>query len=349
LPRQRAIAGEADLVEEVARINGFDAIPSVSLPRMTSLPGVALTPTQKRAQNVKRFLAQRGLNEAVTFSFMPSKLAKLFSPEKAPVLLANPISADLDAMRPSILGTLLEAAGRNASRGFGDLSLFEVGPVFTGAAPQDQFLVAAGIRVGKTPRHWRERQRPFDAYDAKADALALLGANAVPIDNLQVTSDAPGYFHPGQSAQLRLGNNVLARFGAIHPRVLGALDIAGSAAGFEIFLDRLPQPRQKGTARPLLDAAPFQPIERDFAFVVDAAMPAEKLVKAARGADKDLIVAIGLFDVFMGESVGAGKKSIALSVTLQPRARTLTDAEIEAVSARIVSAVNKATGAELRK
>jgi len=350
-PSWRAyVEGEADLVEEVLRVNGFDAIAAVSMPRDGALPRVAVTPGQKRVQQAKRILATRGLEEAVTFSFMPGTVASLFAGGNALIPLANPISADLDVMRPSILGNLLQAAGRNQARGIADAALYEVGPTYANDTAKGQLTVAAGIRIGDAaPRHWSGKPRGVDAFDAKGDAMALLGALGAPVENLQATADAPAYFHPGRSASLRLGPNVLAQFGELHPKVTKALDLKGSAVAFEIFLDRVPMPRAKGTGRPLLDASPFQPVARDFAFVVSRDVSAEKLIKAAKGADKALITEVSVFDVFEGGSMGEGKKSIALAVTLQPREKTLTDAEIEGVSAKIVSAVNKATGGELRK
>lgn len=350
VPSFRAdVEGEADIVEEVMRVHGFDHIPATSMPRMNALPNVAVTLGQKRVQQAKRLLAVRGLNETVTFSFMPSQVAAMFAGNNALVPLANPISADLDVMRPSILGNLLMAAARNAARGFSDLAIFEIGPTYLGEAAKDQILAATGIRVGSTPRHWQVKQRPLDAFDAKADAVALLAAFGVPVENLQIEALAPSHYHPGQSAVLRLGPTILAQFGTIHPKVLQALDVKGPAVGFEVFLERLPSPRGKGTARPLLNASAFQPLERDFAFIVDATVAAEKLVKAAKSADKVLVTEVKLFDIFAGGSLPDGKKSVALSVVLQPREKTLTDAEIEAVSAKIVAAVNKATGGELRK
>jgi phenylalanyl-tRNA synthetase beta chain len=344
------VEGEADLVEEVLRVNGFDAIPAVSMPRVGALPPTAVTAGQRRVQQAKRLLATRGLDEAVTFSFMPGKVAALFAGDNALIPLANPISADLDVMRPSILGNLLMAAGRNAARGIAEAAVYEVGPSYANDTPKGQLAVAAGIRTGDfAARHWSGKPRPVDAFDAKGDAVALLSALGAPVENLQATADAPGYYHPGRSASLRLGPNVLAQFGEIHPKVMKALDLKGPAVAFEIFLDRVPMPRSKGTNRPLLDASAFQPLARDFAFVVTSDVAAEKLVKAAKGADKALITEVAIFDVFEGGSLGEGKKSIALSVTLQPREKTLADAEIEAVSAKIVAAVNKATGGELRK
>ena len=353
-PSWRAdVEGEADIVEEVLRINGFDNIPVVSMPKLSALPYPAITPQQRRVPMAKRLLATRGLLEAVTFSFMPSAIAKLFQPKgtNAPlVMLANPISADLDAMRPSILGNLLMAAARNAARGFADVGLFEVGPTYLDETEKGQILCAAGVRVGLArPRHWEGKPRGADAFDAKADALALLQTFGAPVENLQVVAEAAPYYHPGRSAVLRLGPTILAQFGELHPNVLKACDLKGPAVGFEIYLERLPTPRSKGSARPLLNAAPFQPLERDFAFLVDASVPADKLTKAARSADKALITDAKVFDLFQGGSLPEGKKSIAFSVTIQPRERTLTDQEIEALSAKVVAAVNKATGGELRK
>ncbi|TXH37475.1 MAG: phenylalanine--tRNA ligase subunit beta [Rhodospirillaceae bacterium] len=350
VPSWRAdVDGEADLVEEVLRVNDFDNIPVVSMPRTTALPQPSVTPAQRRVLLTKRLLAGRGLTEAVTFSFMASGIAELFRTAAKLVLLDNPISSDLDAMRPSILGNLLQAAGRNAARGIGDAALFEVGPTYHDEAEKGQVLAATGIRSGYArPRHWEAKPRAVDAFDAKADALAILSTFGVPVDNLQILPEAPGYFHPGRSAVLRLGPTVLGQFGELHPKVLKALDLKGPAVGFEVFLDRLPLPRSKGTARPLLNASPFQPVERDFAFVVDAKVPADKLIKAAKGADKALITDVKLFDVFSGGALGTDQKSIALSVTLQPKDKTLTDQEIEAAAAKVVAAVNKATGGTLR-
>jgi phenylalanyl-tRNA synthetase beta chain len=350
-PSWRAdVEGEADLVEEVVRVWGYDRVTPVSLPRTAAVPAPATTPAQRRAVHAKRLLAARGLMEAVTFSFMRRDWAALFGGGAPALALVNPISTDLDQMRPSILPNLLAAAGRNAARGHGDVALFEVGPRYDGVRPEDQRLTAAALRAGQMmPRHWAQPQRLVDVFDAKADALALLTALGAPVENLQTTADAPAWFHPGRSGVLRLGATVLASFGELHPRVLAALDAKGPAAGFEADIDRIPRPRAKpGPGRPLLKVSPFQPIERDFAFVVAAATPAEKLVRAAKGADKALITDVAVFDQFEGAAVGEGRKSIALAVTLQPTERTLTEAEIEAVAAKIVAAVNKATGGTLR-
>jgi phenylalanyl-tRNA synthetase beta chain len=281
---------------------------------------------------------------------MPAELARLFGGGAPALALANPISADLDQMRPSLLPNLLTAAGRNAAYGNADIALFEVGPRYEGDRPEDQRLSAAVLRVGQSgPRHWAGGARPVDVFDAKADALALLSAVGAPVDNLQTTGDAPAWFHSGRSGVLRLGATVLAAFGELHPRILRRLDIRGPAVGFESDLDRIAQPRTRpGAARPPLKASAFQALERDFAFVVAADVPAEKLVRAAKSADRALIAGVSVFDQFAGPALGPGRKSIAISVVLQPTDRTLTEREIEAVAAKIIAAVHKATGGTLR-
>jgi len=344
------IEGEADLVEEVLRIEGFDAIEPVSMPHLGATTAAAVDERQKAASRVKRALAARGLSEAVTWSFMDSRVAGLFGFQSQALRLVNPISSDLDVMRPSALANLIQAAGRNVDRGLANPGLFEVGPVYRDATEKGQLRVAAIVRQGATgPRHWAASPRPVDAFDAKADALGVLEAAGAPAANVQVTTDAPDWFHPGQSGVLRLGANVLAHFGEIHPAVLEALDVAGPLAAAEVFLDAVPLPKKKaGSARPRLDLSAFQPVSRDFAFVVDAAEPADKLVRAAIGGDKALVSAVSVFDVYQGAGVPEGKKSIAIQVTLQPRERTLTDEEIEAVAKKIVANVEKQTGATLR-
>ncbi len=344
------IDGEACLVEEILRVNGFDNIPVVPLDRDSALPEQILTVGQRREGFARKVLAGRSMMEAVTWSFMHDEQAKLFGSVPDSLRLDNPISADLSVMRPSILPNLLAAAGRNADRGYGDAGLFEVGPAWRDDTPEGEDVLAAGVRTGRSgPRHWAETPRSVDAFDAKADAMAVLAACGAPVDNLQVSRDAPAWYHPGRSGALRLGPNVLAWFGEIHPRVLKAMDVKGPAAGFEIFIHKVPQPRAKGgKTRPLLRPSPFQPLGRDFAFVVDAEVPADSLIRAARGADKSLIADVRLFDVYEGEGVGEGRKSVAIAVTLQPTERTLTDEDIEKVSAAIVAAVAKQTGGTLR-
>ena len=343
------VAAEADLIEDILRIHGYENIPVVPMSLDTALPHLSLTPSQRRVRNVKRGLAGRGLMEAVTYSFTDSRNAALFGGGNPALMLANPISSDLDVMRPSILPNLIGAAGRNADRGYADLALFEVGPQYADDSPGGQAMVAAGVRAGKaSARHWALPQREVDPFDVKADALAAIAEAGGPAE-VQVTADAPAWYHPGQSGTLRLGANVLAWFGALHPRILKRMDVKGPMAAFEVFLDRIPQPRAKlGKVRPLLNASPFQPVERDFAFIVDEKVEAQALVRAAKGVDKLLVSDVTVFDVYAGKGVPEGKKSLAISVRLQPFERTLTDEEIDAVGKRIVAAVAKATGGSLR-
>ena len=344
------VEGNADLVEEVLRIHGYDRIPAVPLPRDTVLPKPALTPAQRRAGFVRRTLAARGLVEAVTFSFMPRRLAELFGPTPEALRVVNPISADLDQMRPSILPNLLAAAQRNADRGIANGALFEIGPQYRDDTDQGQDLVAAGLRLGRTgPKRWDDPGRPVDAFLAKADALAALAAAGAPEDGLQASTDVPEWYHPGRAGAIRLGPKLLGYFGELHPGVLREMDVDGPAAGFEIFLDRVPRPRARTGARPPLKLSPLQPVERDFAFVVDESLPAETLLRAARGVDRKLVADIRLFDVYTGAGLGAGKKSLAITVVLQPEEATLTDEALDAFSRRLVAAVEKATGGTLRR
>lgn len=345
------IVGEACIVEEVLRIYGYHHIPVVPLARDSYLPAPVRTPDQTRRAMARRTLASRGLTEAVTYSFMPSEQAQLFGDISDDMKLVNPISADLDVMRPSILPNLISACARNADKGIPDAALFEVGPQFVNDTPKGQATVAAGVRTGRTgPRNWARPPRAVDAFDVKADALAALAAAGAPVDNLQVSRDVPGWYHPGRAGALTLGpKTVLATFGEIHPAVAKALGCKSAIAGFEVFLDNLPKKKaKKSAARPHLTLSAFQPVSRDFAFVVDSTVDAAKVVQAARGADKALITDVRVFDVFEGESLGADKKSLAISVTLQPKEQTLTDKEIEAVADKVVAKVQGATGGQLR-
>jgi phenylalanyl-tRNA synthetase beta chain len=342
------IEGEADLVEEVLRVKGYDEIPAVPLPRETVISRPAIDARRRRAELVRRTLASRGLTEAVTFSFISSRVAELFGGGKPELRLVNPISADLDAMRPSALPGLVEAARRNADRGFPDVALFELGPTYRDDTPEGQLTVAAGLRAGRLgPRDWRQPPREPDLYDAKADALAALAAMGAPIDNIQTADDPPPWFHPGRAGALRLGPILLAHFGELHPDVLDAFEVKGPVAAFEVFLDAVPLPRA-GRGKPPLKLSVFQPVERDFAFIVDRDLPAETLLRAARSVDRKLVSEIRLFDVYEGKGLPEGKKSLAISVMLQPQDATLTDAEIDGFSQRLVAAVEKATGGTLR-
>ena len=341
------IEAENDLIEEVLRLKGLDAVPPVSLPRESPVPLATLTPRQQRSAVARRTLAAAGLMECVTFSFMAKSDAEGFGVTPDSLRLSNPIAADLDQLRPTPLATLALAARRNAARGYSDVALFEIGPSFATDAPQGQKLTAAGLRSGQTPRNWLASQRPVDAMDAKGDLWALLSAVGMPLDALQVTTDAPSFLHPGRSGMVRQGpKTVIGYFGEVHPRLLARLDLPGPMVMFELNLDAVPDPKRRKKAAPDLPA--FQPVRRDFAFIVDSAVPADTVVKAAKGAERTLITGVTLFDLYEGDRMAEGKKSLGIEVTLQPRERTLTDAEIEAACQKIVAAVAKATGATLR-
>jgi phenylalanyl-tRNA synthetase beta chain len=287
------------------------------------------------------------LAECVTFSFMAAKEAALFGATPESLRLLNPIAADLDQLRPTPVATLAFAAARNAARGFADAGLFEIGPAFAEGAPDGQHLVAAGLRAGATPRSWVAPVRAFDAMDAKGDLWSALVALGVPMEALTVTPEAPGFYHPGRSGTVRQGpKTVLGTFGELHPRLRAELDLPGTAVAFELFLDAIGEPKRRRKAAPDLPA--YQPVRRDFAFVVDEGVSADAVLRAARGAERALIAGVTLFDVYAGDKLAAGKKSIAVEVTFQPRERTLTDAEIETAAQKVVAAVGKATGAVLR-
>jgi phenylalanyl-tRNA synthetase beta chain len=349
-PWRPDIVGEADLVEEVTRVHGFDSIPTTSLPRLSPTSKPVRDALQRRVPQARRALGSRGLVEAVTWSFLPLKQAERFGGGGADLRLLNSIASELDTMRPSILPNLVEAAARNEARGLADPALFEVGPQYKDATPTGQRTVAAGIRHNMAvPRNWAGPARAVDAFDAKADALAVLATIGAPVDNMSAQGGAPDWYHPGRSGAIKLGDRVMAHFGELHPEITTAAGLRGPVAAFEVFLDAPPLPKAKATkARPKLVLSPFQPVERDFAFLVDDSVEAEKIVRAARNADKALITGARVFDLYAGKGVAEGKKSIAIAVTLQPIERTLTDAEIEAVSAKIVAQVAKATGAVLR-
>jgi phenylalanyl-tRNA synthetase beta chain len=350
------IEGKADLVEEVIRIAGVDRILPKPLPRLEdTVAKPILTLIQKRTRLARRSLAVRGLVEAVTWSFIAKSEAKLFGGGDARLALANPIAAELSDMRPSLLPGLLKAAQRNADRGYGDVALFEVGQTFASDEPEGQSIKAAAVRRGTARpegvgRHWDGGAQSVDAFDAKADVLALLAALGIPAGGLQIVAGGPAWFHPGRSGTLQFGpKNVVGAFGEVHPKVLKALDLKGPLVAFELNLDALPPPKAKPTKmRPKLDLPDFQPLTRDFAFVVGRNVAAGDIVKAAQGAERQLIVGVDVFDIYEGTGIDPDKKSVAIAVTLQPTEKTLTDVEIEAVSAKIVGEVSKKTGAVLR-
>jgi phenylalanyl-tRNA synthetase beta chain len=347
---------KADIVEEVVRIIGVDRVPVAPLTRASGASKPLLTLIQTRTRRAKRALAARGLVEAVTWSFIAHDRAQGFGGGQAELTLANPIAADMSDMRPSLLPGLIAAAQRNADRGFNDLALFEVGQTYRGDRPADQFTAAAGVRRGNagingSGRHWSAKAAPVSVFDVKADALALLDALGLDPSKVQVTADAPAWYHPGRSGVIRQGpKTMIGAFGEFHPKVLELLDADGPLAGFELILEAIPAPKAKPTkARPPLALSDLQPVRRDFAFVVGRDVAAAKIVRAAEGADRKLIAGVSVFDLFEGAALGPGRKSIAIEVTLQPTERTLTDAEIEGVAAKVVTEVSKATGAELRK
>ncbi len=342
------VVGSADLVEEVVRIYGLDKVPSAPMDRPSVIARPTLTSAQRRSRIVKRTLAARGFNETINFSFIPRAHAALFGGGDDERQVANPIAADLDAMRPSLLPSLLAAAARNQARGFPDVMLFELGAQFESGMPEAQTTVAAGIRSGAGVRSWTKSAHPADAFDVKADMLAVLEAAMNGPMTAPVKQGAASWYHPGRSGTLALGPKILANFGELHPKILTAFDLKGPVSAFEVFLSAVPESKTKGKARAPFNPSPFQPVERDFAFVVDSAITADSIVKAAKGAERDLIEYIDVFDVYEGKGVPQGKKSLAISVRLQPKDKTLTDAEIETIAQKIVAAVAKATGGTLR-
>jgi phenylalanyl-tRNA synthetase beta chain len=346
---RRDVEGKADLVEEVARIEGFAALPSTPLPEVARPVGGVLTTRQTRARIARRELAAAGYQEAIGWSFVPNAVAKLFGGGAPELVLANPIAADLDTMRPSVLPGLIEAAGRNARQGFPDVALFEVGPIFDNDRPEGQRLVVGAILAPHGPRRW-DKGADANLFTVKGDLLTLLDELGAPVANLQTAQgSASSWWHPGRSARLQLGpKQVIAEFGELHPAVLKALDVDGPVYAFEVFVEAIPEPKKKGVkTRPAFDAPDLMPLTRDFAFLVEQPRPAGDLTKAVAGADKALIAGVRIFDVYEGKGVPEGQKSLAVEVTIQPREKTLTEAEIEALSARIVSAAEK-VGAKLR-
>ncbi|HTI65925.1 MAG TPA: phenylalanine--tRNA ligase subunit beta [Caulobacteraceae bacterium] len=345
---RRDVDGPADLVEEIARITGFAALPPTPLSAVEPRPGGVLTARQARARVARRALAAAGYAETVGWSFVSRAAATLFGGGDERLVLANPIASDLDCMRPSALPGLILAAGRNAARGFPDAALFEIGPVFAGDRPADQRTAVAAIVAPHAPRRW-DGGKADDVFTVKADLMALLEELGAPVGSLQLVQEASPWWRPGQSARLQLGPKaVLAEFGAVHPSVLKALDVEGPVYAFELWLEAVPEPKRKAAkSRPALALSPLMPLSRDFAFVVDKNRPAGELVRAVAGADKALIAGVRVFDVYEGPGVPEGSKSVAIEAILQPREKTLTEPEIEALSASIVAAAGK-LGARLR-
>lgn len=349
------VEGKADLVEEVMRIHGVDNIAPQPLASHDAVNGRILTHLQIRTRNARRALAVRGMMEAVTWSFIPAKHAELFGGGSTSLKLANPIAADMSDMRPSLLPGLVAAAQRNADRGFADVALFEVSGTYENDTPEGQRRVAGGVRRGTAKlegqgRNWSGNATAVNVFDAKADAFAALEAAGAPVDRLQVEAGGPSWYHPGRSGTIKLGPKVvLGTFGEFHPKTLEALDVSGPLCGFEVFIDAIPEAKAKPTrTKPKLELSPFQAVRRDFAFVVDKAVEAGSLSLAATAADRKLVTAVNVFDIFEGASVGEGRKSVAIEVTIQPTERTLTDEDFDTLAKKIVDNVAKKTGGTLR-
>ena len=344
------VQGEADLVEEVARVASLTKLLPQPMKRLTTgVPKPILSLHQRREQAARRVCAALGYNECVTYSFIDQASAALFGGGTDVTMLENPISSEMSHMRPDLLPGLLQAAARNQARGFADMALFEVGPAFTGGEPDEQHMQVTGLLVGRTgPKDVHGTARAVDVYDVKADAEAVLAAVGAPA-KVQILRDGAAWWHPGRHGRICLGpKKVLGVFGELHPKVLKAMDVKGPAMAFTLWPDEVPAPRSKSATRPPLAVSDLQAVERDFAFVVDAGVEALTLVNAAAGADKALIESVRVFDEFIGGSLGEGKKSLAITVRLQPSDATLKDADIEAVAAKIVDKVGKATGGVLR-
>ena len=349
------IEGKADIVEEIVRIVGVDRIPSTPFERGDAPRKPVLTIAQVRTRKAKRALAGRGLTEAVTWSFISKPQAELFGGGAKELALANPIAAELSDMRPSLIPGLVTAAQKNADRGFPDAALFEVGQIFKGDKPEDQFMAATGVRralakSGGPGRHWSSKAADVDAFDAKADVLAVLAAAGAPAQAMQVVPGGPAWFHPGRSGTIQIGpQNILGHFGELHPLALEALNAEGQFVAFEVILERIPEGEAKATrAKAVLELSQFQPVTRDFAFVVDRAVKAADIQRAAQNVDRKLIAGVSVFDVYEGQGIETGKKSVAIAVTIQPREKTMTDQEIDALAAKIVAEVSKRTGGVLR-
>jgi len=344
------VLGEADLVEEVARIASLTRLEGKPMARARAgVPAPVLTPMQKRLQLARRMTAALGYNECVTYSFIDRAAAALFDGGTDATRLENPISSDMSHLRPALLPGLLQAAARNQARGLPDMALFELGDVFQGGEPGEQQVCLTGVLIGRTgPKDVHGTSRLVDIYDAKADAEAVLAAMGAPA-KVQILRGADGWWHPGRHGMICLGpKKVLGVFGEIHPKILRELDVKGPAMAFTLWPAEIPLPRKADASRGALNMPDLQAVDRDFAFVVGADVEALALVNAAAGADKELIESVRVFDEFIGGSLGEGQKSLAITVRLQPRAATLKDAEIEAVSAKIVDKVQKATGGTLR-
>ena len=343
------IDGVSDIVEEIIRVNGYDYIPSIKLPRKNYIAKPAMTIKHRQTSIASKILANRGYSEVITFSFLNEVMAKQFNGGIKELVLVNPISSELTHMRPSVIPTLLVAAQRNLNVGIDTLSLFEVGPIFKGDKPDDQISTISGLRLGsKVKRDWKNSSKEFDFYDVKLDVLKTLEAIGANINSLQTYENTSGYFHPGRSAVLKIGQKLIANLGEIHPGILDFYGFEKSILAFEIFYENIPMPKKVKVSRPMLKMSPLQSVTREFAFVIDETTPAEKLVQIAKSTNKDLIKEVLIFDVYKGENIPNGKKSIAIKIIIQPNLETLTDDDLEKISSDLINVIDTKLSGSLR-
>ena len=343
------IDGVSDIVEEIIRVNGYDFIPSIKLPRKNYIAKPAMTIKHRQTSIASKILANRGYSEVITFSFLNEVMAKQFNGGIKELVLVNPISSELTHMRPSVIPTLLVAAQRNLNVGIDTLSLFEVGPIFKGDKPDDQISTISGLRLGsKVKRDWKNSSKEFDFYDVKLDVLKTLEAIGANINSLQTYENTSGYFHPGRSAVLKIGQKLIANLGEIHPGISDFYGFEKSILAFEIFYENIPMPKKVKVSRPMLKMSPLQFVTREFSFVIDETTPAEKLAQIAKSTNKDLIKEVLIFDVYKGENIPKGKKSIAIKIIIQPNLETLTDDDLEKISSDLINVIDTKLSGSLR-
>ena len=343
------IDGVSDIVEEIIRVNGYDYIPSIKLPRKNYIAKPAMTIKHRQTSIASKILANRGYSEVITFSFLNEVMAKQFNGGIKELVLVNPISSELTHMRPSVIPTLLVAAQRNLNVGIDTLSLFEVGPIFKGDKPDDQISTISGLRLGsKVKRDWKNSSKEFDFYDVKLDVLKTLEAIGANVNSLQTYENTSGYFHPGRSAVLKIGQKLIANLGEIHPGISDFYGFEKSILAFEIFYENIPMPKKVKVSRPMLKISPLQSVTREFAFVIDETTPAEKLAQIAKSTNKDLIKEVLIFDVYKGENIPKGKKSIAIKIIIQPNLETLTDDDLEKISSDLINVIDTKLSGSLR-
>ena len=344
------IDGVADIVEEIIRVNGYSSIPTTMLTRKNYIAKPAMKLNHRQSFFATRTLANRGYNEVITFSFLNEVMAEQFNGGIPSLKLVNPISSELTDMRPSILPNLIQAAQKNINKGVEDISIFEVGPIFIGDNPNEQLNTISGIRLGnKVKRDWKKTSVRFDFYDIKSDVLETLNSIGVPKNSLKVYTDAPHYFHPGRSATFKIGQTIIANYGEIHPEITNFYGLKSSLFGFEIFPNNIPTPKKNKTARPMLKVVSLQSVTREFAFIVDNSIESEKLIQVAKSSDKTLISDVIIYDVYEGDKIPSGKKSIAIKVIIQPIDETLTDKDLERISSDLIADVNKKLSGALRE